>query len=121
MKQEVALPLSINIPDFHLHFLDISSQTESRILIHVKRLKSILTFTWRGYQPPDCAQTSRSQQLQIKQWEEVIGFVLHSLRTWLLTATYATPHERLFGYQRQTPTGTFLPTWLTTPRIVLMA
>ncbi|KRZ30794.1 SCAN domain-containing protein 3 [Trichinella pseudospiralis] len=94
---------------------------ESRILIHVKRLKSILTFTWRGYQPPDCAQTSRSQQLQIKQWEEVIGFVLHSLRTWLLTATYATPHERLFGYQRQTPTGTFLPTWLTTPRIALMA
>ncbi|KAL1284853.1 SCAN domain-containing protein [Trichinella pseudospiralis] len=33
---------------------------ESRILIHVKRLKSILTFTWRGYQPPDCAQTSSS-------------------------------------------------------------
>ncbi|KRY36479.1 hypothetical protein T01_4535 [Trichinella spiralis] len=45
---------------------------------------------------------------------------LHSIRTLLSTTTNANPHERLFGYQRRTPTGTSLPTWLTTPGIVLM-
>ncbi|KRZ72458.1 Pro-Pol polyprotein [Trichinella papuae] len=62
----------------------------------------------------------RSHNLRIEQWEEVMGLALHSLRTLLSTATNATPHERLFGYQRRTPTGTSLPTWLTTPGIVLM-
>ncbi|KRX14053.1 Uncharacterized protein T07_5149 [Trichinella nelsoni] len=62
----------------------------------------------------------RSHNLRIEQWEEVIGLALHSIRTLLSTATNATPHERLFGYPRRTPTGTSLPTWLTTPGIVLM-
>ncbi|KRZ96807.1 Pro-Pol polyprotein [Trichinella sp. T8] len=61
-----------------------------------------------------------SHNLRIEQWEEVLGLALHSIRTLLSTATNATPHERLFGYPRRTPTGTSLPTWLTTPRIVLM-
>ncbi|KRX33787.1 hypothetical protein T05_154 [Trichinella murrelli] len=38
-----------------------------------------------------------SHNLRIEQWE-----------------------EHLFSYSRRTPTGTSLPTWLTTPRIVLM-
>ncbi|KRX71378.1 Retrovirus-related Pol polyprotein from transposon 17.6 [Trichinella sp. T6] len=62
----------------------------------------------------------KSHNLRIEQWEEVIGLALHSIRTFLSTATNATPHERLFGYPRRTPTGTSLPTWLTTPGIVLM-
>ncbi|KRX40031.1 Retrovirus-related Pol polyprotein from transposon gypsy [Trichinella murrelli] len=41
---------------------------------------------------------------QAEQWEEVIGIALHSIRTLLSTATNATPHERLFGYPRRTPT-----------------
>ncbi|KRZ96763.1 Pro-Pol polyprotein [Trichinella sp. T8] len=66
------------------------------------------------------AETLKSHNLQIEQWEEVIGLALHSLRRLLSTATNGTPHERLFGYPRRTPTGTSLPTWLTTHGIVLM-
>ncbi|KRZ47384.1 Pro-Pol polyprotein [Trichinella nativa] len=62
----------------------------------------------------------KSHNLRIEQWEEIIGLALHSIRTLLSTATNATPHERLFGNPRRTPTGSSLPTWLTTPGIVLM-
>ena len=43
--------------------------------------------------------------------------VLHSIRSLLCTAT---PHERLFSYQRQTPSGHSLLTWLSTPGPVLL-
>ncbi|XP_003366844.1 conserved hypothetical protein [Trichinella spiralis] len=62
----------------------------------------------------------RSHNLRIEQWEEVIRLALHLLRRLLSTATNATPHERLFGSSSRTPTDTSLPTWLTTPGMVLI-
>ncbi|KRY38399.1 Actin, acrosomal process isoform [Trichinella spiralis] len=128
------------IPAFLLILYACLYSYGSRILIHVEQPENILTLTWRGHQPHDYAQSSRKRrgrkiqwnyvesghfsakipQSRIEQWEEVIGLALHSLRTLLSTATNGTPHERLFGYPRQTLTGTSLPTWLTTPGIVLM-
>lgn len=46
--------------------------------------------------------------------------MLHSIRSLLCTATNATPHERLFSYQWQTPSSHFLLTWLSMPGPVLL-
>lgn len=61
-----------------------------------------------------------SRNLRESQWETVLPEVLHSIRSLLCTATNATPHERLFSYQRRTPSGHSLPTWLSTPGPVLL-
>ena len=42
------------------------------------------------------------------------------IRSLLCTATNATPHERLFTNQRRSTSGTSVPTWLTTPGLVLL-
>ena len=55
---------------------------------------------------------TKSRNLQIQHWEEVLPDVLHSLRSLLSTATNATPHERIFSYPRKSVTGSTLPTWL---------
>ena len=55
-----------------------------------------------------------SRNLKESQRETVLPEVLHSLRSLLCTATNATPHERLLSYQRRTPSGHSLPTWLST-------
>ena len=60
-----------------------------------------------------------SRILKESQWETVLPEVLHSITSLLCTITNATPHERLFSYQRQTPSGHSLPTWLSSPRPVL--
>ena len=46
--------------------------------------------------------------------------VLHSVRTLLCTSTNATPHERLFNFNRRSGTGTSLPSWLSEPGKVLL-
>ena len=46
--------------------------------------------------------------------------VLHSIRSLFCTATNATPHEILFSYQWQTPSGHSLPTWLSMPGPILL-
>ena len=61
-----------------------------------------------------------SRNLKESQWETVLPEVLHSIRSLLCTTTNATPHERLFSYQRQTPGGHSLPTWLSKPGPVLL-
>ena len=58
--------------------------------------------------------------LKESQWETILPEVLHSIRSLLCTTTNATSHERLFSYQRQTPIGHSLPTWLSTPGPVLL-
>ena len=60
-----------------------------------------------------------SRNLKESQWKTVLSEVLHSIRSLLCTATNATPHERFFSYQRRTPSGHSLPTWLSTPGPVL--
>ena len=62
----------------------------------------------------------KSRGLPLTSWEIVLPQALHSIRSLLCTATNATPHERLFSYNRKSETGTTLPSWLTTPGTVLM-
>ena len=58
--------------------------------------------------------------LRNRNGETVLPEVLHSIRSLLCTATNATPHERLFSYQRRTHSGHSLPTWLSMPGPVLL-
>lgn len=57
----------------------------------------------------------KSKNLPVSQWETVLLDALHSVRSLLSTATNATPHERLFNYQRKSTSGHSVPTWLATP------
>ena len=62
----------------------------------------------------------KTHQLAVKYWQEVISDALHSVRSLLCTATNATPHERLFSFQRKSTSGQSMPTVLTTPGPVLL-
>lgn len=62
----------------------------------------------------------RTRSLSTDQWELVLSDALHSIRSLLCTATNATPHERLFSYNRRSTSGTTLPTWLSSPGPVLL-
>ena len=62
----------------------------------------------------------RSKNLPQSHWQEVLPDVLHSVRTLLCTSTNATPHERLFNFNRRSGTGTSLPSWLSEPGKVLL-
>lgn len=61
----------------------------------------------------------RSKKLPIGQWEEALPEALHSIRSLLSTATNQTPHERMFPFNRKSPTGCTLPTWLSNSGPVL--
>ena len=60
-----------------------------------------------------------SRNLSITHWESVLLDALHSIRSLLCTSTNATPHERLFAYNRKSTTGCTLPSWLSQPGKVL--
>ena len=62
----------------------------------------------------------KSKNLPESAWQLVLPDVMHSIRTLLCTATNTTPHERLFGFNRRSGTGTSLPTWLSEPGSVLI-
>ena len=62
----------------------------------------------------------KSKGLSQGHWQEVLPDVLHSIRSLLCTATNTTPHERMFGFQRRSGTGSSLPSWLSTPGPVLL-
>ena len=62
----------------------------------------------------------KTRELPVSCWEDVLQDTLHSIRSLLCTATNATPHERLFIHQRRSTSGTSVPTWLTTPGLVLL-
>ena len=61
----------------------------------------------------------KEKGLQIQHWELVLKEALHSIRTLLCTATNETPHERLFRYDRRSPSGYSLPSWLRGDRALL--
>ncbi|KRX13315.1 Retrovirus-related Pol polyprotein from transposon 17.6, partial [Trichinella nelsoni] len=109
------IPVCISLPR---HLYPNSQQMLNPALLPV----CVLTSRTTAHNPQGNgqAESTKIHNLRTGQWEEVIGLALHSIRTLLSTATNATPHERLFGYPRRTPTGTSLPPWLTTPGIVLM-
>ena len=62
----------------------------------------------------------KTRELPVSCWQDVLHDSLHSIRSLLCTTTNATPHERLFTHQRRSTSGTSVPTWLTTPGLVLL-
>ena len=74
-----------------------------------------------SYIQSDCGSSFlRTQNLSDNQWEIVLLNVLHSIRSFLSTATNTTHHERFFGFQHRSPCGSSLPTWLSTPDNVML-
>ena len=57
----------------------------------------------------------KSKNLPLRNWQDVLPDVLHSVRSLLCTATNETPHERFFGFSRRSSAGASIPTWLATP------
>lgn len=100
------------------HFLLVKGVATSRTTAYnpqangqVERLNGTL---WRAI-----TLALKSRSLPTAQWESVMLDALHSIRSLLCTATNATPHERLFAYNRRSTSGTTLPTWLTEPGPIL--
>ena len=54
-----------------------------------------------------------SRKLPVGAWESVLPDALHSIRSLLCTSTNATPHERMFQYNRKSTAGNSVPSWLT--------
>ena len=106
----------------------------SEELRHYLHEKSIATSYTSGYNPQSNGQVERlngtlwraislsldSQHRHISEWETALLDALHSVRSLLCTATNATPHERMFTYQRKSTNGTSLPSWLTSSGKVLV-
>lgn len=65
---------------------------------------------WKGV-----TTSLKSKNLPLKNWQDVLPDVLHSVRSLLCTATNETPHERFFGFSRRSSTGASIPTWLASP------
>lgn len=63
---------------------------------------------------------AQSRGLREIHWEAVLDDALHSIRSLLCTATNCTPHERMFAFQRKSPNGVSLPTWLMTSEKVYL-
>lgn len=96
--------------------------------------QGIATSRTSGYNPQGNGQVERyngiiwktimlalkSKCLKITEWEIVLPDALHSIRSLLCTAINATPHERLFSYNRRSVSGTSVPTWLSSPGTVFM-
>ena len=61
-----------------------------------------------------------SRCLPTRCWQVVLPDALHSIRSLLCTATNETPHERLFKYARRSSSGSAVPSWLSTPGLVLL-
>ena len=57
----------------------------------------------------------KSKNLPLKNWQDVLPDVLHSVHSLLCTATNETPRERFFGFSRRSSAGASIPTWLATP------
>ena len=62
----------------------------------------------------------KSKNMHTSQWQFALPDALHSIRSLLCTATNATPHERMFQFQRKSSAGMSTPTWISYPRPVLL-
>ena len=60
------------------------------------------------------------QSLPEKRWEYVLQEGLRCVRSLVCLTTNETPHERMFKFQRRAMTGTSMPTWLLSPKTVLL-
>lgn len=62
----------------------------------------------------------KSNSLPDSSWEIMLPEALHSIRSLLSTSTNTTPHERFFGFERRSPCGDSLPSWLMAPGPVML-
>ena len=60
------------------------------------------------------------QWLLINAWQDIVQDVLRSIHSLLCTTTNATPHKRIFNFERRSSTCTALPVWLCEPGEVLL-
>ena len=60
-----------------------------------------------------------SAKLPVEQWDSVLPDALHSIRSFLSTATNATPHERFLSFPRKSSQGVSLPSWLSPGSVLL--
>ena len=56
--------------------------------------------------------TLHSRNMKMSEWELILPGALHSIRSLLCTATNATPHDRLFNFDRKSSTGKSIPSWV---------
>ena len=63
---------------------------------------------------------SKSHNLPISFWENVLPDALHSVRLLLNSNTYCTLHKRFLNFNRRSPSGSSLPAWLTAAGPVLL-
>lgn len=61
-----------------------------------------------------------SRGFPASSWPQVLPDALNAIRSLLCTATNATPHERMFSFQRRSVSGCSLPSWLLQPGEVLL-
>jgi len=60
------------------------------------------------------------KHLPEERWESVLLEALHVIRSLACLSTNETPHERLFRFSRKAMFGAALPSWLLSPRTVLL-
>jgi len=101
----------------------------SRGLCEFLSLKGVASSRTTSYNPEGNGQAERcngvmwkgvtmrlkSKNLPLKNWQDVLPDVLHSVRSLLCTATNETPHEQFFGFSHQSSAAASIPTWLPTP------
>ena len=63
----------------------------------------------------------KTHNLPITEGEDVLPEALHSIRSLINTTTNATPHERFFGFPRQSVNGSSSPAWLKPGTSVLLS
>ena len=62
----------------------------------------------------------KNRNLPVSEWESVLPQVPHSIRSILCTATNVTPHGRFLGFQRRSTVGIAVPSWLSSPGLILV-
>ena len=62
----------------------------------------------------------KNRNLVASEWESILPQVLHSICSLLCTATTVTPHQRFLGFQRRSAVGIAVPSWLSSPGLILV-
>lgn len=113
---------------------DRGSSFMSKELKYFLHIKGIATSRTTPYNPQGNGQVERlngtlwrtielalrTKGLKVSEWEVVLQDALHAIRSLLCTAINATPHERMFHHNRKSTNGQSIPTWLSSPGVVLM-
>ena len=107
--------MSGNFKQFLLRLEIISSHTTAYNLRGNSQCKHYNGIIWNTI-----LLALESQRLPINAWQDVLRGILGSICSLLCTTTNATPHKRMFNFERGSSTGTVLPVWLCEPGEVLL-